>query len=510
MPDSSVDLVDLVDLKMLPAWVKEPAAPADRYAHHEGESDGERRRPGRDRRSSDRRGPDRKRPAPKTFASRAPNERQSGSDQRATSKEEKPNRKHERGGRIARPQDRHREDRQKVAAPVAPPIAVKFLPQPPAFENVVAQIKSDALTYSLFALARLFLEKPTRYDVRLTAPADSPLLQLGEDGALSVDRQFLEHGAFRFAQSDFYKTDITETEPIKGNFTNVARCKLSSTVLGPTNHHDYQKRLRQLYEQRFSRRMSFTDYQRSIEIVSDPQLVEKWKDEARKITTFTTLREETPATFSSATEAERHFRQTYLPNLIRTVSELTIGGVASRQLADRVLNRLVEDAWSAQNRSPSLMMQELAAQFRQAALHVFRHRRGMLFVSPIRVRPFVQDGAAISPLVKTILDNLSSAPRIGRKELAEKLIVDLTGEEQERAKLALASDLRWLISEGYVIEFNDGSLDLPRVKAKAEAKKTVVAAVSAAEELPKQNPKEEVVAASASTTSPDEAEIGGS
>ncbi len=411
---------------------------------------------------------------------------------------------------------------------------MKFLPQPPAFENVVTQIKSDALTYSLFALARLFLEKPTRYDVRLTAPADSPLLQLGEDGALSVDRQFLERDAFRFAQSEFYKTDVTETEPIKGNFTNVARCKLSGTVLGPTNHHDYQKRLRQLYEQRFSRRTSFTDYQRSVEIVSDPALVEKWKDDARKITTFTTLREEAPATFSSATEAERHFRQTYLPNLIRTVSELTIGGVDSRQLADRVLNRVVEDAWSAQNRSPSQMMQELAAQFRQAALHVFRHRRGMLFVSPIRVRPFVQDGAAISPLVKTILDNLSAAPRINRKQLAEKIIVDsaaaaastkeaLAGEEGERAKLALASDLRWLISEGYVIEFNDGSLDLPRVKAKP--KETVVAAVSAtANESPTQNPKEEVVEAvvstaepieqafgtNASTTSADEAEIGGS
>jgi hypothetical protein len=26
--------------------------------------------------------------------------------------------------------------------------------------------------------------------------------------------------------------------------------------------------------------------------------------------------------------------------------------------------------------------------------------------------------------------------------------------------------LRWLINEGYVIEFNDGSLDLPRGKAK--------------------------------------------
>ena len=33
--------------------------------------------------------------------------------------------------------------------------------------------------------------------------------------------------------------------------------------------------------------------------------------------------------------------------------------------------------------------------------------------------------------------------------------------------MALASDLHWLISEGHVIEFNDGALDLPRVKPPA-------------------------------------------
>jgi hypothetical protein len=31
--------------------------------------------------------------------------------------------------------------------------------------------------------------------------------------------------------------------------------------------------------------------------------------------------------------------------------------------------------------------------------------------------------------------------------------------------------LKWLISAGYVIEFNDGSLDLPRVKSPNESKK---------------------------------------
>src|SRR5256886_2179104 len=382
--------------------------------------------------------------------------------------------------RPPRAQDRHRKDRPgfvdrqpsgsaaRTSDRPLPPIAVKFLPRVSAFENVVAQIKSGSVAYSLFALARLFLEKATRHDVQLTAPAEFPLFQLGENGAVSVDRQFLERNAFRFAQKDFYKVDITETEPIKGNFTNVARCRLSGTLLGPTNHHDYQRRLRSLYEQRFSRRMSFADYQRQIQIVTDPAEIEKWKEDARKVTTFSTLRDETPVTFSSAAETERHFQQNYLLGLVCSVSELTIDGPASRHLQDRVLNRLIENEWTRETRSPSPMMQELAARFREAGLHVFRHRRGMLFVSSIYPRPFKHDASGVSPQVRAILESVGTSPRIGRKELADKLIAGLTADEAERVKMALASDLRWLINEGYVIEFNDGSLDLPRAKAKAK------------------------------------------
>ncbi len=146
----------------------------------------------------------------------------------------------------------------------------------------------------------MFLEKPERYEVRLIGKAESRLYRLGDNGALSLNREFLERNAFRLAQSEFYRIDITESEPIKGNFSNVARCRLSGTFLGPTNHHNYQSQLRSLYEQRFSRRMSFADYQRQIEIVNDAELIDRWKEEARKVTTYTTSREQVPSTFSSA------------------------------------------------------------------------------------------------------------------------------------------------------------------------------------------------------------------
>jgi hypothetical protein len=114
------------------------------------------------------------------------------------------------------------------------------------------------------------------------------------------------------------------------------------------------------------------------------------------------------------------------------------------------------------------MMQELVGRFRQNGLHIFRHRRGMLFVSPMRIRAFVYEHAGVSSSVNAILEGVSAAPGTNRKQLFEKLTGDGATEEAEARRLAFAADLRWLINEGYVIEFNDGSLDLPRAKSKPQ------------------------------------------
>jgi hypothetical protein len=442
---------DLLDLRMLPAWVNEPARPND-YANFEGEdaeSDGRRQDRPRNR--------DRERRGPRT----------------ADRRKERPGRDRDR--RPPRPHDARREhgpSREQRPQVEAEPLAVtvRFLPHQKAFENVIAQIKSAPIAYSVFALARLFLEKPERYDVRLTMPEGTQLFQLGENGPVAVDRGILENSAFASARDDFYTVEVTQNEPLKGNFTNVARCRLSGTLLGPTNHHAYQPQLRNLYESRFSRRMSFADYQRQIDIVSDPAVVEQWKEQARNVTTYHVKNAEPAQSFTSAADAERHFRQNYLPALLREGNEMTISGVLSRRLPDRRLGRAIENAWAQETRSPSKMMQELAAGLRGAGLNIFRHRRGMLFVSPVRARVFGHERAGVSASINAILEKVAATPGINRKQLAEQLHVatpEADAAAAERAKMTLVNDLHWLVREGYVIEFNDGSLDLPRAKPPA-------------------------------------------
>jgi hypothetical protein len=94
----------------------------------------------------------------------------------------------------------------------------------------------------------------------------------------------------------------------------------------------------------------------------------------------------------------------------------------------------------------------------------------MLFVSPVRAKVFGHESAGVSASINSILEKVAATPGINRKQLAEQLATpDTDAAAAERAKMTLANDLHWLIREGYVIEFNDGSLDLPRAKAPAAA-----------------------------------------
>lgn len=437
---------DLLDLKMMPAWVSEPAEAKD-YSNYQGEDEQSFRREGR----GPQRGGDQRPRGPRPQGRR---------DDRKRPDQRRPERPPERPERRERPEPPMQ----------LPQVGVRFLPHGGAFASVIAQMKSGTVAYSVFALARLFLEKPERYGVQLTAADGGQLSQLGEHGPVAVDQRILESGAFAAMRDEFYAVEETQSEPIKGNFSNVARDRASGTLLGPTNHHSYQPQLRGLYEQRYSRRMSFQDFQRQIEIVSDPAVVEQWKEQARSVTTYVAKNTEPPVTFNSLAEAERHFRQTHLPTLLQSGPERTINGVVSRQLEDRALGRVIEDAWATEIRSPSRMMQELASGLRQAGLNIFRHRRGMLFVSPIRTRTFGHERTGVSASINAILQKVADAPGMNRKQLAEQLATPgAEAADLERAKRTLITDLHWLVGEGYVIEFNDGTLDLPRPKPPATA-----------------------------------------
>jgi hypothetical protein len=184
-------------------------------------------------------------------------------------------------------------------------VRVDFLPEPLAVTAIAKQIRSSHRAFPLFGTGRLFLERPERHRTRITSlKENTPLFQIG-DGPISFDRAAVERDAFRQLRAKYYAENVEQGEMPKGNFTKIAKLRGSGLLLGPTNYHSYQPTLRRIYEERFSRRMDFAEFQqREIEIVSDEQTVNDWKEQARNVVTWTTTQEAELKTFKTLFASE--------------------------------------------------------------------------------------------------------------------------------------------------------------------------------------------------------------
>jgi len=446
------------DLKFLPAWLKESPA-KNPYADFEGDA-GDRPRRDRDDRSP--RGP---RPAPGGERRGPRPDRPPGGDRGRGPRPGGDRPRGDRPGGDRRPGGRppERRDAPRPAREQAPAqLKIEFVPEPNAAAGIAKQIHSSSRAYPVFGTAKLFLDRPERYLVRVSSsdPAVA-LFQIG-DGPVAFDRAVAERNAFLHLREQYYASETVQGEPIKGNFTNVARCRASGTLLGPTNHHGYQTALRKLYEERFSRQMPFPQFQQyEIDVVTDEQTVADWKEQARSSTTYSTTQEAEPVTFKTLFDAEQHFKKTYLPQLVKTGTTLECSGQASRVTADRHVAGAALAAWEAECRFPQQMVSGLGPYFNKAGLTYFKHRKRMLFVCATKPQRH-PSGQVFSDGISAILGAVELAPRIKRPQLAIAILGETQDTPEATARKAqLASDLHFLTHAGHVIEFADGGLELP-------------------------------------------------
>ena len=470
MSDTPLDF----DLKFLPAWLKETPAP-NRYADFAGEE------PRRDR--DNRGGPGRGGP------SRGPRPPQGDRGPRRDDRDKRSG----PGGRPSGPGGRgpkpggfggprgQRDDRDfreqrppEPQAPRVPVVKVEIFPEPAAATGIAKQIKLSARACGVFRVANMFMDRFDRFRVRITALDSAAMIhQIGE-GAVSFDRSAVERGAFKANFDQHYVTETVQGDPPKGNFTSVARERLSGKLLGPSSHHGFQVALRKLYEESYSRRMSFPDFQRNIENVTDPAAVEQWKQQASSVTTFRTkvAEGEEPVIFKTEQEAEEHFRTTHLPSLVKSGNSLEVGGAIAGSLLDKSIGYTVRDAVERERDVPVQMVNALRPYFNEAGLQLFKWKRKILYASAIRPQRH-PEGQAFSDGISAILTAVGEHPGMKRPHLAARLLSALPADATEEAQqahaakvTALASDLHYLVQLGHVVEFQNGCLELPPARNK--------------------------------------------
>jgi len=360
--------------------------------------------------------------------------------------------------------------RGKIAKPTRPPEPkhlVSFVPEEVPFSNLIREMRTSCRTYPLFDLAKVILGKPERFVV-LASPVEKP----GEeppnyyvtkaDGLPFTTREEAYRHLMGHHGESFFEVEEREAEPPKGAFSVVNKCGITGKLLAPPNYHRYTELIREHHATQLSN-MPWEKFQIRIETDQNAEAVAAWLDSMKKIHIYR-LKDcsgDEPESFDTREALQRFLFGQRFPKLIKKVSKTRFSGVRLAELPTGVLKRDIEQALEEQRRYPLSTANMLRSRFRRLNFTVYkRGSKGITFVCVVKRKSRTPD-AVFADSIQALLHFLDENTRSRKNELIESHLGFSQGkrtEKQEELVRQLARDLRWVVTEGYVIEFADGTL----------------------------------------------------
>jgi len=403
-------------------------------------------------------------------------------------------------------------DRDKFSGPrrdehPAPPpnpfpwLRIAFTATAPAVETVAQQVRHTGKTFSLFDIARILLRNPASYTIDLTsAPKqpEGPFYVVDVDRSVWLNRDTALRHLLRKKREELYRAETVEIEPPKGNFPVVAVCGMSGLLLGPPNHHDFERKLRDLHRERFAR-LDFETFRSRLKMERDPEVIEKWRAEASKSVEYYPLEGEASEKLADLAAVERHFDIHHAAAHLKFLDLAPVPGDPKTTAVDPALAPLLNYARDEEERFPLRLAQSLSRALSGAGLRFHKSANRTTFVSASRSRHLNLEETPVSDSIRKIIETIRGKKSIRRTQLLDLLVPspvvaappspapDAPPAEStppapaDPARDAVINDLLWLTHEGYVIEYADGRLEsVPQPKnppKPAEEKPTATEAV---------------------------------
>jgi hypothetical protein len=207
----------------------------------------------------------------------------------------------------------------------------------------------------------------------------------------------------------------------------------------------------------------------------------------------------TAPSFDTLDEARSYLLTHARDRIIRTTGTARFHGRALEGLPAGEIRRAVEGEWERQCRFPLDTANALRGRLRREHFTIFKKgSKGVSYVCAVK-RKFRVPGQAFAENIGTLITFIENHPMVKASGLVEKFLglapaaagesgAEPTFTAEQRDKIArLQGDVRWLVHEGYVTEFIDGTLYAPPPVVEAR-KKEIEAEEQDPENFPERPP----------------------
>lgn len=447
------DLSELTGFQFGPAWAKPGAdtAPTLPKMHpvDRGERRGGPRRPAGDR--------ERRAPRP-----------EGGVD----------NRRPRKGGPRRDNDKREERPRRELPQP-AEGFRVELRPTNGILEIFSKEIQKQKRALSLLDLARIVMAGKDRYDLVFMKLENGSMLihSKKEDGACWLtEAEATTYLWFAPWFNELYTAEDIEVEAPKGTFTAVAVCPMGGEVIGPVNWHGYQAALMNLYRSKYSN-MAADAFKNRITINKDEEAVQAWLASACKKTVWKPTREGGADTvLEDAKAVEADFLANHYAEVYETVDKVFVNGATPRKVLSPGLAAHVATMSDRTRRSPQMLIPNLCHGLARHHMPIYKWQ-GNHYTGPSRVRAIPEDTVLADRMMAIVnWSKEHSGEKVEAMFAALSGVPAGTDEESKKAAsdayAPFASDMIWLLEQGFIVVTSDNSIWYPKGSAAPAPAKT--------------------------------------
>lgn len=401
-----------------------------------------------------------------------------------------------------------RDRNRKPHAPAPEGVTGRIMPIEEGLDALAKDIAATGRTHSVFDIAWMVLGALERFHV-IFESEQQPLYRSKKDHSMWLyQRDCLAHFWSSGLVNQYYEEETVDVDPPAGNFQSVARCGYSGAMIGPPNHHAYQKNVLELHQQKFSN-IPLDRYKSKIVMEHSEEAVQGWldsmtkhkrwrpkaedkaegktedketgsdaavgeaADEAAPDAGAVASVEEVAVILDSRLEVDQHFMAHGFASEYESGKTMSVLANVPAKMIDPGLLTLLKATVSEERRYPGKLASILCRQLSGRHLAVFKWKKH-LHCGPARPRK-VPDDLLMAERPSELFHWVIAHPGGNIDAMWKEL---LPADVDDETRHLWYHDLHWLINEGIVLLFSDGKLHAAKELQKKSAKKTASKAAS--------------------------------